>query len=143
MTYVDVLHDDTLITLTAGGDVLNNFVTPGEFISIAGQEFRVCLNQDETFVNTYGELSATVIPLCNVSNAWVQAKIDTGFASNVLVNILSTVWTLQLELLTIYLGYTSNTVTDSFSLAVGILSLLGIQLKVKCSEFFEYCSTYH
>ena len=103
MTYVDVLHDDTLITLTAGGDVLNYSVTPGEFISIAGQEFRVCLNQDATFVNTYGELSATVVLLCNALNAWAQAKLDTGFASNVLVNILSTVWTLQLELLLLLL----------------------------------------
>ncbi len=30
-----------------------NLVTPGEFIQIGGQESRVCLNQDDTFVQRF------------------------------------------------------------------------------------------
>jgi hypothetical protein len=60
---------------------------PGEFIQIAGQEFRVCLNQDIAFVALYGSLDTNTIPLCAVDNPWVQATIDAGFLSNVLRDI--------------------------------------------------------
>ena len=61
-------------------------VTPGEFINIASQQFRVCLNQDSNFVSTYGSLSIVIIPLCLVDDPYAAAFIQTGYKGKVLLN---------------------------------------------------------
>lgn len=61
-------------------------VTPGEFISVASQTFRVCLNQDPSFVGTYGSLTASMIPLCSVTDPYSAAFIYTGYSGKVLSN---------------------------------------------------------
>ena len=38
---------------------LRNYFTPGEFVSVLGQEFRVCMNMDQTFVTHFGSLNAS------------------------------------------------------------------------------------
>jgi hypothetical protein len=52
-----VQHNATMITLSSdvrvSAERVFNLVTPGEFIQIGGQEFRVCLNQDDTFVQRF------------------------------------------------------------------------------------------
>jgi len=79
--HVDVLHNDTKITKSGNqnSDVLNDYVTPGEYIMVADQEFRVCLNQDKSFTDSFGAISADVIPICKVNDPWVAANVDTGF----------------------------------------------------------------
>lgn len=67
--------------------VLRNTVTPGEFISIGDQEFRVCMNTDPVFVAQYGALSASVIPLCSVYNPYVMQMFDNGYSGNTLIDL--------------------------------------------------------
>ena len=62
-------------------------VTPGEFINVASQQFRVCMNQDSYFVDLHGSLSISIIPLCSVSDPFSAALISTGFPGNILHNI--------------------------------------------------------
>ena len=93
-TRVDVVHNATILHhnnhavlyegQTADSSLrLDDYLTPGEFFRIGGQEFRVCLNQDADFQAQYGEYNATRIPLCTVENAWIAATFDAGFEDNV------------------------------------------------------------
>lgn len=65
---------------------LSNTVTPGEFITVGGQEFRVCMNQDPQFQMDYGVLNATEIPLCTVADPFVPMMFDAGYAGHVLAD---------------------------------------------------------
>ena len=86
---IDVSHGSTYVqsSATTTGQVLSNLVTPGEFIMIGGQEFRVCADRDPTFQNLHGNLNSSVIPLCTVDNAYVRAVFDVGYTGHVLKNI--------------------------------------------------------
>jgi len=114
---VDVSHMSTKITLSDDsynvGD-LYNLVTPGEFIKVKDQEFRVCLNQDATFVKQYGELSTSTIPLCQVENPHVPAYFDAGFVGSVLYSV-------PLYALDTYLGGAKDPVVGSNALYVTTL----------------------
>lgn len=62
-------------------------VAPGEFIQVAGQQFRVCMNQDASFVAAYGSLSIDTIPLCRTDDPFAPAFVDAGFTSHTLYDI--------------------------------------------------------
>jgi hypothetical protein len=66
---------------------LSNLVTPGEFIRVGGQEFRVCMNQDPQFYIDYAALNASVIPLCSVADAFVPMMFEAGYTGNFLKDI--------------------------------------------------------
>ena len=57
-------------------------VSPGEFIMVLDQEFRVCLNQDPDFVLANGALTIDTIPICDVPTAMQAATIDAGYSSH-------------------------------------------------------------
>lgn len=92
---IEVVHGATKIrksTKDLRSVNLNTYVTPGEFIQVFGQEFRVCLNQDVTFTATYGLYGASEIPLCKVSDPWTQAVSKPNISStpiNVFLLLLS------------------------------------------------------
>jgi len=83
-------HGDTFVAISSDVDTfpsLLNLVTPGELIQIGDQEFRVCSNQDETFVTENGRLTSSIIPLCTVEDPYVAKAFDAGFAGNTLQDI--------------------------------------------------------
>lgn len=89
-TRVDALHNRTYLQRSA--DVnrmhsISNFITPGEFINVGQQEFRVCLNQDHSFIMDNAVLNSSVIPLCDVATAMTAASFDAGFTGHVLQDI--------------------------------------------------------
>eukprot|EP01036_Dinobryon_divergens_P038145 gene38145-50017_t len=88
--FFSAVHDTSVVNLTRyDGDKesLMNDIIPGEFVQIGGQEFRVCLNQDDLFESRYGTISGTSIPLCTVLDAFKVAKFDAGFANHVMNEI--------------------------------------------------------
>lgn len=74
-------------TGSSSSQILSNVVTPGEFIRVGGQEFRVCMNEDPQFQIDFGVLNATEIPLCSVANAFVPMLFDAGYPGHVLPDI--------------------------------------------------------
>ena len=66
---------------------LRNYFTPGEFINVQGQEFRVCMNMDPTFVTKYGSLNASEIALCGVADPYTAKSVDAGYAGRVIADV--------------------------------------------------------
>ena len=64
---------------------LRNFFTPGEFITVAGQEFRVCMNFDPSFVASHGAADPShQLALCTVADPFVAKALDAGYAGHTL-----------------------------------------------------------
>jgi hypothetical protein len=84
-------HNKNVLTSSADADKwqadLGNFFTPGEFISVAGQEFRVCMNLDPAFVAVHGVLNSTQLALCEVSDPFTAKALNAGYAGHVLSDI--------------------------------------------------------
>ena len=84
-------RNKNIVTSSADAPVwqsdLRNFFTPGEFISVAGQEFRVCMNLDPAFVAVYGSLNATQLALCQVADPFTAKALNAGYAGRVLYDI--------------------------------------------------------
>lgn len=78
---VNAEHGKAFVKASANNLAQNlvDYVTPGEFVTIADQEFRVCLNQDAKFQAQYGTFDKTTIPLCSTSNPWLPKAVDCGF----------------------------------------------------------------
>jgi len=66
---------------------LINDLTPGEFIKIFGQEFRVCMNEDRSFEKEYGNLTTRSIPLCSIEDPFSYKEFDAGFDKHIIRQI--------------------------------------------------------
>lgn len=92
-TCINLYIQDQSTLVYRSGDVsvttnMKNALTPGEFIRIGGQEFRVCLNQDAYYSSIYGNLSSIVIPLCDVVNPFESKQFDVSIARYMKYNII-------------------------------------------------------
>ena len=82
-TRVDATHNDTFLVMAAnafGVKDFSNLLTPGQFIQVGDQEFRVCLNEDVSFEAKYGNLTATKIGICDLATGYSPVTFDAGYA---------------------------------------------------------------
>jgi hypothetical protein len=87
IAFIDIAHNGTYATLSSSVTyslMLMDYVNKGEFIRIQDQTFRVCLNENSTFVSTYGPPSSSglssdeFILLCDPEDPFVAKSFYSG-----------------------------------------------------------------
>jgi len=123
----DVLDNNTYLSKPSEESVdLSSYLTPGQFIRVFDQDFRVCLNQDEEFQALYGAYNGSYIPLCDVETAYYASPFDAGYDGHLMRDI-------PLYTLDTFIGAIHNPVFGSSSIdvdAVGNLLFDSTELEV-------------